>query len=92
MSRPSGSSKQLEEKVSTLETDNRVLEKERQYYFDKLQMVETVILANQMENQGLGKAIIEILYAGEKDAVDILDGGQVTVKAADGSVKTIAVN
>ena len=86
-----GPTKKFEQKIAQLESENKVLESERMFYFDKLQMVEEVILQNKLEESGLGKAIVAILYAEESEKVDLLPEGQVSIKAADGATKTFVV-
>lgn len=54
-----------------MKANNEVLEKERALYFGKLQQMEEVIQKKGIELSTLGQGLLEILYAGDDDKVEI---------------------
>lgn len=44
-----------------------MLEKEREFYFNKLQFIESAIKLNELDDNAIGAGILNILYAGEGD-------------------------
>ena len=44
-----------------------MLEKEREFYFMKLQFIEQAIKLNGLEENGVGAGVLNIMYAGEED-------------------------
>ena len=57
--------------MKAMKANNEVLEKERALYFGKLQQMEEVIQKKGIELSTLGQGLLEILYAGDDDKVEI---------------------
>jgi len=68
----------LENQLSELKLQNDTLEKERQFYFDKLRELE-MLLQVRSATDGLGGDILKILYASEDEKVAIDEGGTLTI-------------
>lgn len=78
---------QLEGQLQEIKLQNDTLEKERLFYFDKLQEIEFLLQARQSEsNDGLGADILKILYASEDEKVTIENGGKLTITGPDGTI------
>ena len=54
-----------------MKTNNEVLEKEREFYFMKLQYIEQIIKLNGLEDGLLGGGVLNVMYAGEDDKVEV---------------------
>jgi hypothetical protein len=65
-----------------LQENNNVLEKEREFYFMKLQYIEQCIKLNGLDENVLGNGVLQIMYAGEED--------QVAVNEETGDIELIA--
>ena len=50
-----------------------MLEKEREFYFMKLQYIEQAIKLNGLEENLIGAGVLNIMYAGEEDEVAVND-------------------
>jgi len=61
----------LKGQVAELQENNNVLEKEREFYFMKLQYIEQALKLNGMEEDAIGSAMLNIMYAGEDDQVNV---------------------
>ena len=55
----------LEAKVAELETNNGILDREREFYFTKLQQVEQALKNSGLEQSSIGEGLLAILYASE---------------------------
>jgi len=65
-----------------MQENNQVLEKEREFYFMKLQYIEQALKLNGMEDNAVGSGVLNIMYAGEED--------QVTVNETTGDIEVLA--
>lgn len=57
------------------------MEKEREFYFSKLRLIEEVIQKNQFETTKIGDTVLKILYAGEDEGMDIDGNGDLIITA-----------
>ena len=69
----------LNEKVDAMKENNLVLEKEREFYFNKLQQIEQALKFNDYESSPIGTGLLNIMYAGEEDQVEVLDSGDLNI-------------
>lgn len=72
---------ELEAQVTELQTNNGILDKEREFYFSKLRLIEEMIQKNGFENHPLGDTVLKILYAGEDEEMDIDPSGDLIITA-----------
>ena len=63
--------KKLKDQVAELQENNNVLEKEREFYFMKLQYIEQALKLNGLEESVIGNGVLNIMYAGEDDQVAV---------------------
>ena len=71
----------LETQVSELQANNQILDKEREFYFSKLRLIEEMIQKNGYEADPLGDTVLKILYAGEDEEMDINQDGDLIISA-----------
>lgn len=71
-----------------MEENNKTLETEREFYFNKLQYIEEIITKNGLDRYEHGKALLDVMYAAEEDTVMVGNEGQVEIVASDGQRKT----
>jgi hypothetical protein len=64
------------------------LEKEREFYFSKLTLIEQLITKHGLDKMPLGKGMLKILYAGEDEKVEMTDTGDLILQSADGKTST----
>ena len=79
-----GGSKEMEvlsTQVSELQANNQILDKEREFYFSKLRLIEEMIQKNGYETDPLGDTVLKILYAGEDESMDINPEGNLIISA-----------
>ena len=72
----------LEGQVAELQSNNQILDKEREFYFSKLRLIEEMIQKNGYEEHPLGDTVLKILYAGEDEEMDIDASGDLIISAA----------
>ena len=63
--------KKLKDQVAEMQENNQVLEKEREFYFMKLQYIEQALKLNGLDENTIGAAVLNIMYAGEDDLVSV---------------------
>lgn len=71
----------LEGQVAELQSNNQILDKEREFYFSKLRLIEEMIQKNGYEEHPLGDTVLKILYAGEDEEMDIDPSGDLIISA-----------
>jgi len=49
--------------------NNEVLDKEREFYFGKLRLIEEIIQKKGFEGNAMGETVLKILYAGEDEEI-----------------------
>lgn len=78
----------LENQFSELKLQNDTLEKERQFYFEKLREIEYLLQARSAtQGHPLGGEVLKILYASEDEKVTIEEEtGALIITGADGTV------
>lgn len=57
----------MKNQVAEMQENNQVLEKEREFYFMKLQYIEQALKLNGLEENAVGSGVLNIMYAGEED-------------------------
>ena len=55
----------LEAEISKLEQNNGILDREREFYFNKLQQVEQALKNSGLEQSSIGEGLLAILYASD---------------------------
>ena len=65
--KPSAEIAKMEAKVADLEKNNGILEKEREFYFSKLSLIEELISKHGFEKSPMGEGMLKVLYAGETE-------------------------
>lgn len=76
-----GDTAKLEEQVAELSSNNQILDKEREFYFGKLRLIEEMIQKNGLEAHPLGDTVLKILYAGEDEDIDVTAEGNVVINS-----------
>ena len=71
----------LNTQVQELQANNQILDKEREFYFSKLRLIEEMIQKNGYETDPLGDTVLKILYAGEDEDMDINPEGNLIISA-----------
>lgn len=61
--------KRLKQENADMKANNDTLEKEREFYFMKLQYIEQIIKLNGFEEGPLGGGVLNVMYAGEDDQI-----------------------
>ena len=74
-----GDTKKLNEKILELQTNNEVLDKEREFYFSKLRLIEELIQKKAFDKNPMGESILKVLYAGEDEGMDINEEGNLLI-------------
>ena len=74
-----------------MEENNKTLETEREFYFNKLQYLEEIITKNGLDKHDFGAALLDVMYAAEGDTIMIGDVGSVEIVTADGSRKKMTI-
>lgn len=67
-------------------------EKERTFFFDKLQKMEFLLQSRGLTNNGIGQDILKVLYAAEDENVTIEEDGKLTIKNAQGVITSTSAN
>lgn len=67
-----------------MKDNNTVLEKEREFYFNKLQQIEQALKLNNYDDTPIGTGLLNIMYAGEGDQVEVDEGGALIIVQEDG--------
>ena len=67
--------------MAELQSNNQILDKEREFYFSKLRLIEEMIQKNGYEAHPLGDTVLKILYAGEDEEMDIDPSGDLIISA-----------
>ena len=62
-----------------MKDNNAVLEKEREFYFNKLQQIEQALKLNNYDDTPIGTGLLNIMYAGEEDEVQVDDNGALII-------------
>lgn len=81
----------LQQQLGVLEENNKTLETEREFYFNKLQYLEEIITKNGLDKQDFGAALLDVMYAAEGDSIMIDTGGSVEIVTADGGRKKMTI-
>ena len=71
----------LEKQVAELSNNNQILDKEREFYFGKLRLIEEMLQKNGVETHPLADSVLKILYAGEDEEMDVIANGDLIIKA-----------
>lgn len=71
----------LEKQVAELSSNNQILDKEREFYFSKLRLIEEMIQKNGLEALPVCDTVLKILYAGEDEEMDIDGTGNLVITA-----------
>lgn len=77
----SGDVEVLEKQVAELSSNNQILDKEREFYFSKLRLIEEMIQKNGLDQNPLADTVLKILYAGEDEEMDIDTNGDLIIRA-----------
>ena len=72
-------SKALKEQVNELKLNNDTLDREREFYFGKLQDIENMLQKRGLEADPLGAEVLKILYASEEEKVTVDEQGNLSV-------------
>lgn len=72
---------ELEEQVKELKDNNAILDKERNFYFEKLTLMENCLTKSGFEKMKIGEGLIQILYAAEEDQVEVNEQGDIIITA-----------
>lgn len=86
-----GDSQALKQQIMVLEENNKTLETEREFYFNKLQYLEEIITKNGLDKADFGQALLDVMYAAEGDTIMIDAQGSVEIVTADGGRKKINI-
>jgi hypothetical protein len=62
------------------------LDKEREFYFQKLRLIEEMVQKKGFEAHPIGDAVLKILYAGEDEGMDINGDGDLLITAGGQTV------
>jgi RP/EB family microtubule-associated protein len=81
----------LKHQTVVLVENNKTLETEREFYFNKLQYLEEIITKNGLDKQDFGQALLDVMYAAEGDTIMIDAQGSVEIVTADGGRKKITI-
>jgi len=76
--------KALNEKVNELKANNEVLDKEREFYFSKLRLIEELLQKKSFDKHPMGEAVLKVLYAGEDEGMDINENGDLLITQPNG--------
>ena len=71
----------LEKQMAELQSNNQTLDKEREFYFSKLRLIEEMITKNGLEANPVCDTVLKILYAGEDEEMDIAANGDLVIRA-----------
>jgi microtubule-associated protein, RP/EB family len=82
----------LQQQATVLEENNKTLETEREFYFNKLQYLEEIITKNGLDKHDFGAALLDVMYAAEGDTIMIDAQGSVEIVTADGARKKLAIS
>ena len=80
-----------QQQLGVLEENNKTLETEREFYFNKLQYLEEIITKNGLDKHDFGAALLDVMYAAEDDTIMIDNGGSVEIVTADGGRKKMTI-
>ena len=80
----------MQQQLGVLEENNKTLEKEREFYFNKLQYLEEIITKNGLDKHDFGAALLDVMYAAEGDTIMINDNS-VEIATADGGRKKMMI-
>ena len=75
-----GNSEALEKQVAELSSNNQLLDKEREFYFGKLRLIEEIITKNGLNKSVVGESVLKVLYAGEDEQMDIDGSGNIVIR------------
>jgi len=67
-----------------LKLNNEVLDKEREFYFGKLRLIEEIIQKKSFDTNPMGETVLKILYAGEDEVIEINEDNNLIITAQDG--------
>ena len=81
----------LQQQAAVLEENNKTLETEREFYFNKLQYLEEIITKNGLDKRDFGAALLDVMYAAEGDTILIDATGSVEIVTADGARKKMTI-
>jgi hypothetical protein len=81
----------LQQQAAVLEENNKTLETEREFYFNKLQYLEEIITKNGLDKRDFGAALLDVMYAAEGDTIMIDATGSVEIVTADGARKKMTI-
>jgi len=76
--------KVLNDKVLELKANNEVLDKEREFYFSKLRLIEELLQKKGFDKHPMGEAVLKVLYAGEDEGMDINENGDLLITQPNG--------
>jgi hypothetical protein len=82
----------LQQQIAVLEDNNKTLETEREFYFNKLQYLEEIITKNGLDKHDFGAALLDVMYAAEGDTIMIDAEGSVEIVTADGARKKLKIS
>jgi len=74
----------LNNQIAELKVNNEVLDKEREFYFGKLRLIEEIIQKKSFDTNPLGETVLKILYAGEDEVIEINEDNNLIITAQDG--------
>jgi len=60
------------------------LDKEREFYFGKLRLIEEIIQKKSFDTNPMGETVLKILYAGEDEVIEINEDNNLIITAQDG--------
>ena len=73
-----------------LEENNKTLETEKEFYFNKLQYLEEIITKNGLDKHDFGAALLDVMYAAEGDTI-MINENSVEIATADGGRKKMTI-
>jgi len=65
--------------VKDLQGNNKILDKERDFYFSKLRLIEEVLQKSAYETHPMGEAVLKVLYAGEEEQIEVNGDGHLEI-------------
>lgn len=76
--------KLLTDQINELRLNNEVLDKEREFYFGKLRLIEEIIQKKGFEANPMGETVLKILYAGEDEEIQINNENNLIITGPNG--------
>ena len=81
----------LNNQVKDLTNNNEILDKEREFYFTKLRLIEELIQKKSFDKHPMGDGILKVLYASEEEQIDLDNDGAIMITSPTGETVTHTV-